>query len=314
MQEQSAPISSPVEATYKAREAEGILDLYFYRKIGFRLAQFFARLGMTPVAVTLLGGLFGITAGHFYFYRDLRLNIAGMILHVCANALDNADGQLARLTGQGSRAGRIIDSLVDHVVFLSIYVHLTLRCLVEGASPAVCLLALAAGLSHGLQGAAADYYRNGFLYFVTGRSRAQLDSSVNLREDYKALDWRRQLWQKFLLASYLNFTRQQEMLAPKLNKLRIAADRLFPDEIPDWLKTDYRNRARPMFKWWGFLMTNTRMIILFLLLLVGQPIWYFWIELTVFNVLLVGLIVQQSNMFESLLETVTIHRQPAPIG
>lgn len=314
MLEQSAPISSPVEATYKAREAEGILDLYFYRRIGFRLAQLFAKLGMTPVAVTLLGGLFGVAAGHFYFYRDLRLNIAGMVLHVCANALDNADGQLARLTGRGSRAGRIIDSLVDHVVFLSIYVHLTLRCLVEGASPAVCLLALVAGLSHGLQGAAADYYRNGFLYFVTGRSRAQLDSSVNLREDYKALDWRQQPWQKFLLASYLNFTLQQEMLAPKLNKLRVAADRLFPGEIPDWLRIDYRDRARPMFKWWGFLMTNTRMIILFLLLLAGQPIWYFWIELTVFNVLLIGLIVQQSNMFESLLETVTTHRQPAPIG
>jgi hypothetical protein len=80
------------------------------------------------------------------------------------------------------------------------------------------------------------------------------------------------------------------------------------------LKTRYRDRARPMFKWWGFLMTNTRMIILFLLLLAGQPIWYFWIELTVFNVLLIWLVVRQSNMFESLLETVTTHRHPAPIG
>jgi hypothetical protein len=314
MLEQSAPISSPVEATYKAREAEGILDLYFYRKIGFRLAQLFAKLGMTPVGVTLLGGLFGITAGHFYFYRDLRINIAGMVLHVCANALDNADGQLARLTGQGSRSGRIIDSLVDHVIFVNIYVHLTLRCLWEGASPAVCLLALAAGISHALQGAAADYYRNGFLYFVTGRSRAQLDSSVSLREEYQKLDWRRQPWQKFLLATYLSFTLQQEMLAPKLNVLRVTVNRLFPDEIPMWLKTDYRDRARPMFKWWGFLMTNTRMIVLFLLLLAGQPIWYFWLELTVFNVLLIGLIIHQTSMFESLLETVTTHRPVAPTG
>jgi hypothetical protein len=314
MLEQSVSISSPVEATYKAREAEGILDLYFYRKIGFWLAQFFAKLGLNPVTVTLLGGLFGITAGHFYFYRDLRINIAGMVLHVCANALDNADGQLARLTDRGSRAGRIIDSLVDHIIFVNIYIHLTLRCLMEGASPVVCLIALAAGISHALQGAAADYYRNGFLYFVTGRSRAQLDSSVSLREDYKKLDWWRQPWQKFLLATYLNFTLQQEMLAPKLNKLRVATDRLFPDEIPTWLKTRYRDCARPMFKWWGFLMTNTRMIILFLLLLAGRPVWYFWIELTVLNVLLIWLIVRQSNMFESLLETVTTHRHPAPIG
>lgn len=314
MLEQNAPISSSVEATYKAREAEGILDLYFYRKIGFWLAQFFAKLGMTPVAVTLLGGLFGITAGHFYFYRDLRINIAGMVLHVCANALDNADGQLARLTGQGSRSGRIIDSFVDHIIFINIYVHLALRCWMEGATPLVGLLALAAGLSHALQGAAADYYRNGFLYFVTGRSRAQLDSSTSLREEYRTLAWRRQPWQKFLLTTYLNFTLQQEWLAPKLNELRVMADRLFPDAIPDWLKSDYRDRARPMFKWWGFLMTNTRMIVLFLLLLVGQPIWYFWIELTIFNILLIWLLVQQANMFKALLGGITIHRPLAPIG
>ena len=46
-----------------------------------------------------------------------------MVLHVCANALDNADGQLARLTGQGSRASRIIDSLVVRIIFLNIYIH-----------------------------------------------------------------------------------------------------------------------------------------------------------------------------------------------
>lgn len=315
MPEETAPtFSAPVEATYKAREAEGVLDLYFYRKIGFRLAQFFARLGMTPVGVTLLGGAFGILAGHLYYYRDLRANIAGMALHVFANALDNADGQLARLTGKGSREGRIIDSLVDHIIFVNIYLHLMLRCLAEGASPAVCLLALGAGLSHALQGAAADYFRNGYLYFVNGRSGAQLDSVAALRADYQAFTWRCQPWKKFLLATYLNFTRQQELLAPKLNRLRFATDRQFPDEIPGWLKARYRDWARPMFKWWGFLMTNTRMLILFFLLFIGQPVWFFWIELTVLNALLVGLLVLQASMFESLLKAATTSRQPAPAG
>ena len=58
--------------------------------------------------------------------------MAGMVLHVCANALDNADGQLARLTQQQSRKGRIIDSVADHLVFVSVYMHLALRCLSEG--------------------------------------------------------------------------------------------------------------------------------------------------------------------------------------
>ena len=109
-----------VEATYKAREVEGVLDLYFYRPIGLRLAQFFERFKMTPAGVTWLAGLFGVLAGHLYYYRDLRINIVGMAFHVCANALDNADGQLARLTHRESREGRVIDSIADHLGFLSI--------------------------------------------------------------------------------------------------------------------------------------------------------------------------------------------------
>src|SRR6266403_1443676 len=146
MPEQSEQRPSTIEATYKAREVEGVLDLYFYRPIGFRLARLFAKLKMTPAGVTWFGGLLGVIAGHLYYYRDLRTNIIGMAF----------------------------------LVFVSIYVHLTLRYLVEGSSSAICLLALTAGISHALQGAAADYYRSSYLYFVTDRGGVGLDSSSAL--------------------------------------------------------------------------------------------------------------------------------------
>src|ERR1043166_1571165 len=221
MPAQAVQTAAPkIESTFKGREVEGVLDLYFYRPIGFWLAQLFARLKMTPAGVSLLAGIFGVVAGHLYYYRNLSINVAGMILHVCANTLDNADGQLARLTRRESREGRIIDSVADHLVFVSVYLHLTLRYLVEGWSPAICLLALAAGVSHALQGAAADYYRNTYLYFVTTRARTGLDSSSELRSDYRKLTWRQAPCHKLLLALYLNFTRQQEVLAPHLKMLR----------------------------------------------------------------------------------------------
>jgi len=304
------PSTSP-EATYKAREVEGILDLYFYRKIGFWLAQFFARLNVTPAGVSLFGALCGVIAGHLYFYRNLSTNIIGMALHVFANALDNADGQLARLTGRESREGRVIDSLADHLIFLSIYLHLALRCSIEGASPLVWLLAVTAGISHGLQGAAADYYRTTYLYFVKGGLPVDLDSSMILRSSYRKLRWRDQPWPKFLLALYLNFTRQQEMLAPRVKKLRDTANGLFHGQLPGWLRERYRSSARPMFKWWGLLMTNTRMLVLFALLFIGQPIWYFWFELIPLNLLFVFLIFRQENMAESLLEIAESSRATA---
>jgi phosphatidylserine synthase len=298
--------TSKIESTLKAREVEGVLDLYFYRPLGFRLAEFFVHLKVTPAGVSLLAGLCGVMAGHLYFYRSLAVNIAGMVLHVCANALDNADGQLARLTHQESRKGRIIDSVADHLGFASVYIHLTLRCAFAGASPAIWLLALAATISHALQGAAADYYRNAFLYF-TGGARTEIDSSSALRSDYRKLSWRHRAWDKILIALYLNFTLQQEMLAPRLKQLSETANTAFQGRIPSWLEKRYRNIACQTLAWWRLLMTNTRMLVLFLVLFLGQPVYYFWFELIPLNVLFVYLIARQEKMAESLERLVVTH-------
>jgi hypothetical protein len=311
MSQTTETLSSRVEATYKAREVEGVLDLYFYRPVGFRLAEFFAHLKMTPAAVTLLAGVCGVIAGHLYYYRDLRINMVGMVLHVCSNALDNADGQLARLTRRESRKGRIIDSLADHLVFVSIYLHLVLRALAEGSSPAIWFLALAAGISHALQGAAADYYRSTYLYFVANGARAGIDSSSGLRSKYQGGTWRQRAWNKFLLALYLNFTRQQEMLAPQLKKLRETVTELFHGQIPAWLEQAYRNSAGGTFKWWSLLMTNSRMLVLFALLFLSQPVYYFWFELIPLNLLFVYLLVRQEKMAESLEHLIMAPRHSA---
>jgi hypothetical protein len=311
MVEQDQAPRSPVQAGYKAREVEGVLDLHFYRPIGLRLAQVSERLKLSPGAVTFFAGLTGVIAGHLYYYRDLRINIVGMAFHVFANALDNADGQLARLTHRESREGRIIDSIADHLTFASIYVHLALRYVLGGSSPVVLLLALAAGISHALQGAAADYYRSTYLYFVRGGARIGLESSSGLRSDYRALTWRSKPWDKFLLALYLNFTRQQEVLSSHLRELRNTTGQLFPDTLPDWLRARYRNVVSPTFKWWSLLMTNGRMLVLFILLFIGKPIYYFWFELIPLNLLLAYLIIRQEEMAESMRETALTWRDLA---
>lgn len=302
MAEPAEPSPSALESTLKAREVEGFLDLYFYRPIGFQLARTCAALKLTPTVVTAIGGVLGIVAGHLYFYRDLTTNVIGMFLHVCANTFDNADGQLARLLDQKSRTGRIIDSLFDHFIFLSIYLHLGLRCLVSGAPPAFALVVVAAGLSHALQGAAADYFRNGYLYFARGPSQADWDSAGELAHEYRKLSWRREPWPKFLSASYLNFTRQQELLSPALRRLRNSTVHQFRDQVPASLRDRYLQAAKPMLGWWSLLMTNTRMLFLFILLAIDKPALYFWIELTLFNVLLAVLIFRQERMSSALLQ------------
>ncbi|MEY2481351.1 MAG: hypothetical protein QOI04_2278 [Verrucomicrobiota bacterium] len=297
-----------VEATYKSRDVEGLIDIYFYRKVGFFLARIFARLKWTPDAVTILGALIGVLAGHLYFYRELAINIAGMVLHVFANALDNADGQLARILQQRSRAGRSLDGICDAVVFASVYVNLSLRYVAEGGSPLIGLLAFAAGYCHSLQSSVADYFRNGYIFFTSRGTSGELDSSEALRKNVRGLSWRREPLQKFLLAAfYVNYTRQQERLAPPQAHLLTAINAR--GGVSSWLAQEYRRQNRHMTKWFNFLTVNTRMLILFALLLIGKPIWYLFVELTVFNAVLGFVLVRQNRMSREI--GAELERQPS---
>jgi phosphatidylglycerophosphate synthase len=299
--------ASALESTYKTREIEGFADLYFYRKIGFWLAQRFAERGIRPATVTLLGGVFGIIAGHLYFYRFLAVNMLGLALHVVANALDNADGQLARLTNQQSRSGRILDSVVDHVVWFGIYVHLALRHVAGGGSSWIWLLAFAAGMSHAAQAAVADYCRSAYLYFVKGKSKANFDSAISLQK--VELSGRGRFWEKVLFVIYARATRQQEKLLPDLARLHERMERDFPQEMPAWLQSRYQTTTRPVMKWCGWLMTNARLFLLFCLFVIAEPTWFFWIELTLFNGVLGYVMFQQQVISESMLEAI---EQPPP--
>ena len=303
----TVPPTPGVESTYKARDVESALDIYFYRPIGYALARFFAALRFTPSMVSLLGAAIGMTAGHLYFYRDLRLNVLGMLLHVFTNALDNADGQLARLTNRGSLNGAIMDGFADYLVFASVYVHLSLRYVAEGGSVAIWLLTLAAGLSHAAQSMMIDHYRNAYLQFVIGKRSADANSSEVVRQAYDSASWR-DLFKKVGLRNYLNYTRQQETLAPTLLKLRLATR----GGAPAWLQNEYRSDCLPLVKWCNTLATNPRMFLLFALLLIGQPIWYFVVEVTLLNALLVWLLLRHEVIFASLFRRVDVAGETTP--
>ena len=247
----------------------------------------------------MLGACIGVVAGHLFFYRDLGLNLLGMALYVLSNAFDNADGQLARMTNRGSRDGRVIDGLGDLAVFVSIYVHLCLRYVSGGGSNWVWLLAIAAAASSSVQMAVADYLRNAYMYFGSGRARGEFDSSAKLEEEYAALKWRSEPWRKFLLRVYLDYTVGQERYIPQMTKVREAMESRTSEE---WLLERYRRENRPLVKAANFFGRNTRMILLFFLLLIGQPIWYFVFEVTLFNVLLVFVLVRQKDVFDRLLD------------
>ncbi len=290
-----------LEQSYKAREVEGALDLLFYRPLGLQVAKFFAALRMTPDQVTLLSTLAGVAAGHLYFYSALSLNLAGMLLHVLSNLLDNVDGQLARLTNRQSENGKIIDGIGDHVVFVSIYFHLCLRGVMGGASPWLWLVALAAGYSHFMQSAAAEFCRDAYARFACGRSTA-LPTAMALQERKRTqaanAGWKSRLF----LALHANYVRTQERILPQLARLRDRALTMFQTTIPSWFADAYRTTHAGLPRFSRLLGTSTRMLVLFCLLLLRQPVWYFAIEVTIFNLLLALLCVREKRASGQLLQ------------
>lgn len=286
----------------KSYDTEENIDLAFYRPLGFAWAYLFRRLGVTPNAVTVASIFLGIGAGILFYYPALWPNVAGMLLLVWANSFDSADGQLARLTGNYSPLGRILDGLSGDLWFATIYVAVCLRenafSPLFGSHPwLIWLLAVAAGACHAKQAAVADYYRQFHLYFVKGERGSELDSAAALAARLRDMPWRGHIWRKLCLFLYKNYTDNQEVLTPAMQKLRRAMADRWPDgHLPDSFRADFRAASRPLMKYTNFLTFNWRSIILFASLFAGQPWIYFVAELTLFNAVMIYLMWRHENI------------------
>ena len=292
-----------VGATDKAREVEETLDAWFYRPFGYQIARAARRLGLTPNAVTAMGGLLGILAGHLFLYRGWVPAAWGIALLVTSEAFDSADGQLARLSGQYSKLGRILDGLASHLVFASIYLHLAIRIAAELGTLAAIGLVLVAVVSHSMQCSVADYYRNVFVY-LGGFGRGELDEAEQVEAEYRALSWPRNLGHKLMLRMYLDYTRQQELLTRSFRALQREVAASYPGPRPAWLAEAYREMNRPLLKYYNILTTNTRMFVLGVAVCTDRPLLYLGFEIVFLNALLVWVSSVQNRINKRLLDEV----------
>ncbi len=290
-------------ASLKSMDTEEHIDLWFYRPLGFAWAKLFAKLGVTPNVVTILSIFLGVAGGVLLYFGAsplLWLNYVGIFLIIWANTYDSADGQLARLTKQYSRLGRILDGVSGDLWFFAIYFALVFRELHFGdawlgdwfASHqwVIWTMAIAAGLSHAKQAASADYYRQFHLYFLKGKEGSELDSTGPLREAYRQMSWSDGWLRKLTAMVYLNYTAQQETFTPQMQRLRQALKQHYGDDIPQDFRDKFRSKSLPMMKYTNMLSFNTRTIALFISVIIQVPWLYFAFELVVLNLMLLYMI------------------------
>ncbi len=292
---------SGYRATLKSMDTEEHIDLAFYRPIGYAWACLAKKLGVSPNAITIASIFLGVGAGILFYYNDLWINVIGMLLLVWANSFDSADGQLARMTKQYSRLGRILDGLSGDFWFVTIYVAICLRENVT--SPffmerpwLIWVIAVLTGICHAKQAAMADYYRQFHLYFLKGEEGSELENAGELKRKLGELTWSHDFWKKLTLTFYTNYTIQQEGTTRAMQGLRRELKRRFPDgRIPASFRDAFRAKSLPLMKYTNILSFNWRTIALFTSLLLKMPWLYFAFELTVLNALLVMMIVRHER-------------------
>ncbi len=271
-----------VLSTMKSRDVESDFELYVTRTPGYLWALLFRRLHVHPIAVTIMSIGIGAASAIFFYYEDLRLNLIGMLLLIWANWYDCADGQLARMTGQKTLTGRILDGFAGDVWFFFIYLAILLRLWPSWGFFILLLEAWAGLYCHSRQCALADYYRNVHLWAVFGQEKSELDSSSQVEHRMQSLQWSSKDWfEKLYLFFYVRYTRGQERQTPEFQHLRPLMDGL-PLDHP--IRERFRQKSLPIMPLCNIITFDTRVIVLFVSLIVGYPWAYFVFEATVLEI------------------------------
>jgi len=295
IKDKSEPVVS-FESTLKSNDTEEKLDIYFYRPIGYQIALFCAKVKITPNTVTIISIFFGVAAGILFYYPVLWINVIGMLLLMFANSLDSADGQLARITNNKSRFGRILDGFAGDFWFASIHIALCLRLENAGWPAWIWVFGIGAGISHLLQSAMADYYRNVHLFFVKGASGSELDNSADLTKELNENRSKMSGFMRFVDQGYRNYTRLQERCSPQLQRLLGIMRNKYKMNLPQQLINDFRTANKPLMRLTNIVQFNTRVIFLFVWLFIDQTWLYFAFDMLILNAILIYMCARQERI------------------
>lgn len=285
----------------KGDHVEEWIDVRFFRPAGMRLARALLPTRVSADQVTLWGLLVGVFAACLFVHGDRRLDALGLVLVVVADVLDSADGQLARLRGTSSRWGRILDGYVDNLRWICVYFFLLLRYLRGGAfvdvAPAhLLVLMMLAGFSHSLQAAAVDLVQGAYL-------RAAGKSGLDLPEDLEHVALSKRWWNGLSVAYYRDYVKRQALLFPStvavLRRLRASAE-------PGPLRAAYLAQQRRFVPVCGLFGQNAHVAVLGAGLLLGFPAAMIWADLTVFNLILLALVIVHEKSAAALLRAAPV--------
>jgi hypothetical protein len=242
----------------KSFDTEEKLDLYFYRPLGFMIAKVAHELGLKPTTVTLIGMAIGVYGGYLtQFNTSLSLLTLGVVLFILGCIFDSADGQLARISGESSKIGLILDGICDNLVFGSFYIFSTWT-LVPEYGMGIYLLAVIAGASHSLQCSALDFYNREYLFFGYGKTQNDDYWNPSVEEAKNSINSASTPLEKLFKQMHLTWIRQQNAISTRSTEQRLMLRKIILEggAKAEQVMALYREHNRNVLRLWRLMGPN----------------------------------------------------------
>ena len=152
----------------RPRELQDPLNLFLYHPLAWQLARALARTPVTPNMVSIFGGLIVVAAGAVYAGLAWPASaLLGLALHMGWHVVDGADGDLARITGNASPTGELVDGICDYASHIVLY--FVLAFMLQGMIGWIAWpIMVFAGFSHAAQSNHVEVQRRQYQWWVYG--------------------------------------------------------------------------------------------------------------------------------------------------
>jgi len=259
----------------RAPEIEDFSNLWLFHPISHRLARLLSKTPVHPNMVSMAGVVCGLAAGMNYYHYDQGNSVLWAFFFMLVwHVLDGTDGHLARITGKATPAGRAIDGLADHLVFLSVYVALGLVVVRELSSPWAFSWALLAGASHAMQAALLDRQRQTYLFWVYSDRVGEKPEEPPIPKN------------KFLKGLHLYFQYTADFFDPTIGLKQLAHDLKVGKTKAKKVSSYYRENYAAYLHVWSLISPNMHTAMIFVFAYLGKPLYYFLFEIFAMNAML----------------------------
>ena len=280
------------KSSLKLIEVEEIFDLIFYRPLAFLFVKLIYNTNLTPNQITVMSLSFGIAGGISLGFGTAKSIFIAAFLFITFNVLDCSDGQLARLKGNGTTFGRILDGMADYMVSTSAYLGIGFGFANHSPNPLLYwILIIVTAASNIVHAVLVDFYRNQFIDYTQDRVSVLDDGLEEFRQEHERLKSEKgNAFKKFVLGIYIKYSSMQSNMATEDKAFNVSAEK-------------YYKANKRIIHFWTYLGPTTQWTFLIICALFNRLDIYLWGLITVFNLYAVIIYLTQKTVDKKLKTT-----------